>query len=176
MKIHENVNKFEKCEGLIKLCLKKEPESRVANASILSKNHNIESLIYQHNHGLSPCQYSFSESLADVVQRVNAKLLEEIDVYKKTIRQLQSKNESHRSLIDRLREDHITEIKRKEENFIMELNVEGNKYRELKKELETKKSALANSKRANQEKTKQLKNVKMSTIFSRDGQQNGLGN
>jgi len=62
---------------LINLCLQKEPENRVANGSFLSKNRNIENLIYQLDHGIPPSDFCFSDNIVDVVQAVNAKLLQE---------------------------------------------------------------------------------------------------
>ncbi|CBY24969.1 unnamed protein product [Oikopleura dioica] len=76
-KMHENETRFRKCDGLINLCLQKEPENRVANGSFLSKNRNIENLIYQLDHGIPPSDFCFSDNIVDVVQAVNAKLLQE---------------------------------------------------------------------------------------------------
>merc|ERR1712037_921559 len=107
----------------------------------------IESLIYQHD-GVSPFEFSFSDSISDVVQGVNKKLLEEIKIYKETISQLQSKNESQKSLIERQRKDISKEITDKMKNYDRKLNEEKKKSEQLAKELAVKQTALANSKKA----------------------------
>ncbi|CBY13984.1 unnamed protein product [Oikopleura dioica] len=84
VKIHENENRFIKCDGLIRICLQKAPENRVPNGSILSKNRSIENLIYQLKSGIPPSQFNFSENIADVLQSVNAKLLRDISQLRKS--------------------------------------------------------------------------------------------
>ena len=76
---------------MINLCLQKEPENRVANGSFLSKNRNIENLIYQLDHGIPPSDFCFSDNIVGVVQAVNAKLLQENEKIAEKSRELEIK-------------------------------------------------------------------------------------
>ncbi len=118
------------------------------NGSILSKNRSIENLIYQLKSGISPSQFNFSENIADVLQSVNAKLLRDIS---------QLKQEKKCQKI---------ELNRK-------ISEETKKSQELTRKLDIERTALANSKKSHEKTTKELQKIK--TIFSLEGQLNGLG-
>ena len=50
----------------------------MSNGCFLSKNRTIKGLIYQLDNGITPSEFTFSENIADAVQLVNEKLLEQI--------------------------------------------------------------------------------------------------
>ena len=121
------------------------------NGSILSKNRSIENLIYQLKSGIPPSQLNFSENIADVLQSVNAKLLRDIS-------QLKQEKECQKIELNCLNRKISEETK---------------KSQELAKKLDIERTALANSKKSHEETTKELQKIK--TIFSLEGQLNGLG-